>query len=135
MKEIYTHGIPAMPNSYHLTDDAINALTNLVNHKFYDLLKNSSLDDKLMILYQKRLDEYMMKQYPDLSNKMNSLSLILEEQVKNIEKRLKEIEKREKSVLKSESIYEDIYEMKDRMKVLDNFICNFKSKLKKAFDL
>jgi hypothetical protein len=135
MNEIYTHGIPAMPNAYKLTDDAINALTDLVNQRFDSLIKDSSFDKKIMIHYQKTLDEYMMKKYPDLSNRLNSLSLLLDEQSKSIQKSLKEMDKREKNVVKSESIYKEVYEMKDQLKKLDDFVINLKSKLKKAFEL
>ena len=120
---------------YELTPDAIRAMNALVESRFKKLLSDSTFDSKIMSMYTERLDKYMMKQYPDLSNRLNSVSLLLDEQAKNLSKSLKEIEKREKKLIKSESVYEDIYEMKDRMKVLDDFIITFKSKLKKAFDL
>ena len=120
---------------YELTPDAIRAMNALVESRFKKLLSDSTFDSKIMSMYTERLDKYMMKQYPDLSNRLNSVSLLLDEQAKNLSKSLKEIEKREKKLIKSESVYEDIYEMKDRMKVLDDFIITFKPKLKKAFDL
>ncbi len=135
MKEIYTHGIPAMPNSYSLTDDAVKALTDLVNRKFDKLISDSTFDEKIMKKYQSRLDEYMMKQYPDLSNRLNSLSLKLDEKEKILEKSLKNMTSREKNMIKSESVYEDIYKLRDEFKEIKKFVEEFQKKMKKVFEL
>ena len=126
---------PALKGSYKLSEDSIKAMQELVQIEFRKCLEKLSIDEEIMNRYQKQLDTYMMKQYPDLSNRLNSLSLVLDDQVKNLEKRLSQIEKREKVLVKSESLYQDVYAIKDRVKVLDDFICTFKSKMKKAFDL
>lgn len=133
MDEVYTHGIPAMPNSYKLTADAIKALTDLVDKKFYKLMSDDSFHDKVMVHYQKRLDEYMMKQYPDLSNRLNSLALKLDESCKKLEKNLKELNLREKSVVKSENLYEDVYNLRDEFKDIKKFFDEFQKKMKKVF--
>lgn len=135
MNEIETHNIPAMPNSYKLTDDAVRALTDLVNKRFDKLINDTVFDEKIMKKYQARLDEYMMKQYPDLSNRLNSLSLKLDEKEKIIEKSLKDIKTREKNVIKSESVYEDIYKIRDEFKEIKKFVDEFQKKMKKVFEL
>jgi len=124
-----------MPNSYRLTEDAVRALTDLVNKRFDKLICDSTFDEKIMKKYQARLDEYMMKQYPDLSNRLNSLSLKLDEKEKNIEKSIKEIMKREKNIVKSESIYEDVYKLRDEFKEIKKFVDEFQKKMKKVFEL
>jgi len=135
MKEIITNNIPAMPNSYKLTDDAIKALNDLVDKKFNKLISDSAFDEKIMVKYQSRLDEYMMKQYPDLSNRLNSLSLKLDEREKLIEKYLKNMTIREKNLIKSECIYEDVYNLRNDFKEIKKFFDEFQKKMKKAFDL
>lgn len=133
MNEIETHNIPAMPNSYRLSDDAVRALTDLVNKRFDKLISDSTFDEKIMKKYQSRLDEYMMKQYPDLSNRLNSLALKLDDHEKSIEKSIKEMTKREQNVIKSESVYEDIYKLRDEFKEIKEFIDEFQKKMKKVF--
>lgn len=135
MNEIETHNIPAMPNSYRLTEDAVRALTDLVNKRFDKLINDTVFDEKIMKKYQVRLDEYMMKQYPDLSNRLNSLSLKLDDHEKSIEKSLKDMMKREKNLIKSESIYEDVYKLRDEFKEIKKFVDEFQKKMKKVFEL
>jgi hypothetical protein len=135
MNEIETHNIPAMPNSYKLSEDSIRALTDLVNKRFDKLISDTVFDDKIMKKYQARLDEYMMKQYPDLSNRLNSLALKLDDHEKSLEKSLKDVMKREKNLIKSESVYEDIYKLRDEFKEIKKFVDEFQKKMKKVFEL
>ena len=135
MNEIVTNNIPAMPNSYRLTDDAIRALNELVDRKFNKLISDSTFDEKIMGKYQARLDEYMMKQYPDLSNRLNSLSLKLDEREKSLEKSIKSMATREKNVVKSESVYEDVYKLRDEFRETKKFVDEFQKKMKKVFEL
>jgi hypothetical protein len=135
MNEILTNNIPAMPNSYRLTADAVRALTDLVNIRFDKLISDSLFDEKIMNKYQARLDEYMMKKYPDLSNRLNSLSLKLDEKEKILENSIKNMTTREKAIVKSESIYEDVYKLRDEFKEIKKFLDEFKKKMKKVFEL
>ncbi len=121
--------------TYKLSAEAIKAVEDKVKARFEYLMNSKSFDEAILKKYQERLDEYMMKQYPDLSNRLNSLSLILDDKIKQVEKRLDAMKQREKLLVKSESLYEDFYDLKDRVRFLDDFICTFKSKLKKSFDL
>lgn len=120
---------------YKLTDDAIREMNALVERRFLKLMSDSTFDAKIMGMYTERLDKYMMKHYPDLSNKMNSLVLDLDARSKALSKSMKDLEKREKKTIKSDTAFEDIYYIKDKVKELEEFILNFKDKLKKAFDL
>lgn len=130
-----TNIIPAMPNTYKLTDDAIKAVRILVDQDVKSILRNLELEDIVFKRYQEQLDKYMMKQYPDLSNRLNSLSLILDEKAKLLEKKLKDIELREKKLVKSETLYEDVYDMRDQFKEIQKFFVDFQKKMKKVFEL
>jgi len=118
---------------YNLSDDSIKAVKELVNVTLENLLRNISLEDIVIKKYQTRLDEYMMKQYPDLSNRLNSMALSLQDTINKLEKREKEIATRMKSIAKSDSLYEDVYNLRDEVKVLKEVNEELMKKLKKAF--
>jgi predicted RNase H-like nuclease (RuvC/YqgF family) len=119
--------------NYELTDDAKKAVKVLVNSTLENLLKDVSLQDLVLKKYQNRLDEYMMKQYPDLSNRVNTMSLELKDSINKIEKREKEISLKMKSVVKTETLYEDVYKLRDELKEIKIMVEDFTKKLKKAF--
>lgn len=119
---------------YNLTDDAVTAVKTLVHSEVSRLIRNISLDEVVFKKYQEQLDKYMMKQYPDLSNRLNSLALLLDEKIKSIDKICKNLKDREKKVVTSETLYEDVYKMRDEMKSVMNFMETFQKKIKKVFE-
>ncbi len=120
-------------SNYSLTPDAIKAVKILVKATVENIIKNLSLDDMILKNYHSKLDEYMMKKYPDLSNHLSTLSLNLNDSIKKFEKREKEFLIREKKVMVSESAYEDIYKLRDEVKELKALNEELLKKLKKAF--
>lgn len=126
---------PIQTTKYKLTDDAISAVKELVRTEVQRLLNTICLDEVVYKEYQKTLDKYMMKQYPDLSNRVNQMSLDLKDSVNNIEKKLKDLIFREKNIAKSESLYEDVYKIRDEFKIMKETLEKLSKNIKKAFDI
>jgi hypothetical protein len=121
--------------TYKLSDDAIRCVKDLVDTRMRKFINDIEFDSKIIKKYHERLDQYMMKQYPDLSNRLNSLALNLDSTCKNVEKKLKDISCREKKVVTSETLYEDVYKMRDEFKELKKTIEDFQKKMKKVFEI
>lgn len=129
------NNIPNTISKYKLTEDSISAVKIIVEKEFEILLKNISLDEKIYKKYQKDLDTYMMKQYPDLSNRLNQMALNLNDSIKKIEEDLKYINRKEKIIIKSDSVYEDIYKIRDEFQEIKKNFEKMSKNLKKAFEL
>ena len=108
----------ALQGTYKLTPDAIRAVEELVAKRFKKIISNISLDEVVFKKYQEQLDTYMMKQYPDLSNVLNSLALNLKSTIEKINDDLKDMKFRQKAFVKSENLYKDVYELRDEVKKL-----------------
>lgn len=126
---------PALQGTYKLTDDAVRCVIDLVDKRMTKHLNDLEFNDKITKKYQERLDQYMIEQYPDLSNRLNSLALNLDDRSKQLEKKLKDISSREKQLVISESLYEDVYKMRDEFKEMKKFLEDFQKKMKKVFEL
>ena len=119
--------------NYRLSDDSIKAVKKLVHATLEHLLDKISLEEILLKKYQAQLDAYMMKQYPDLSNRLNQMALDLKDNYNKFDKKLSHLIIREQKVAKSNSIYEDVYKMRDEMKEIKTLNEELSKKIKKAF--
>lgn len=81
------------------------------------------------------VNEFMKKNYPDVSNsivlKFKELEKIIETHKQNVDKTKSKLEK----VIQSDSIYEDVYKLRDEFKEIQKFMDGFKKKVKKAFEI
>ncbi len=134
-KEIIPEIPPALQGSYRLSEDAIRAIRELVHSTMKLSINNMDLDEKVLKKYQEQLDTYMMKQYPDLNNRVSQLALDLKDKINKLEDAAKNLKLREKTVVKSDSIYEDVYKLRDEFKEINKFVDEFHKKMKKVFEL
>lgn len=132
-KEIIPEIPPALQGSYRLSEDAIRAVQELVHSTMKLSINNMDLDEKVLKKYQEQLDKYMMKQYPDLSNRLNQLALDLKDKINKLEELAANLKLREKNVAKSDSLYEDVYAMRDEFKEIKKYLEAFDKKMKKVF--
>ncbi len=65
------------------------------------------------------------KTHPDFNDSITKV-------IAKLDKRADELAKKTKLVVKSDTLYEDVYRMKDELKGLVNFIDGFRKKLKQA---
>ena len=65
------------------------------------------------------------KTHPDFNNSISKAII-------KLDKRADELDKKTKTVIKSDSLYEDVYRMKDEVKGLVQFVDGFRKKIKQA---
>lgn len=81
-----------------------------------------------------RIDKYLSETYPDFHRSLTEMVKSLEIRTKEMEKRDEKIKKEAASICKSNSLFEDVYRMRDEMFEIRNFMNEFKKKFKKLFD-
>lgn len=132
-----THSIEQwMLNKYPEFDNSlIHKMRNLGHQqeKLNDLIR--SYESKLKINEENfvkkitdQINDFLSKEYPDIDNKLSNL-------VKKLEKNEKLMEEKLKTVVKSDSLYEDVYKMRDDFKEMKKFMDGFSKKIKKAFEV
>lgn len=72
------------------------------------------------------INRYLEKEYPKLNK---DLVLV----AKRLEKKAEELDKEVKSIVKSNSLYKDVYEIRDEMVILRKSVGEFTERLKKVF--
>jgi len=76
----------------------------------------------------KQINEFLAKDYPDIDGRLREMVERLERNSLNMEAKLKK-------VVDSQSLYEDVYKMRDEFKEIQKFMESFKKKIKKAFEV
>lgn len=82
-----------------------------------------------------QINEFLKKDYPDISNSLSRSAKELEKAVKRHEENTVKIKKKLDEVVKSESVYEDVYKLRDEFKIIQKFFDGFQKKIKKAFEV
>lgn len=94
----------------------------------------NSLKEKHNNFILGQIDEFLSKNYPDISNRLVVKTIELENLIEKHQKNVLKIESRLDKIIKSDMLYEDVYKMRDEFKVMQKFIDEFKKKIKKVFD-
>ncbi len=80
-----------------------------------------------------QVEKFMAEKYPDVSNVMAMNAKNLQSMIERHEACVKGFEKRNAKVISTESLYQDVYVMRDHMMELRKKVDDFTSKLKKIF--
>jgi hypothetical protein len=81
-----------------------------------------------------QVNEFLKKDYPDISNSLTLTAKELQKTAKKQDEYAEKTIKRLAAVVKSDSLYEDVYKMRDEFKEIQKFIDGFKKKIQKAFE-
>jgi len=81
----------------------------------------------------KDVNDFLMKEYPDLDKSLKMTAKNAENRLKKLEKKIKEMEQIHKHLKISDSICEDVYKMRDEFKQIKKFLEEFKTQVKRAF--
>lgn len=76
----------------------------------------------------KQINNFLAKDFPDIDGRLKILAEKLEKNAQKVEEKLKK-------VVDSQSLYEDVYKLRDEFKTIQTFIDGFQKKIKKAFDI
>lgn len=111
-------------------------MQNKVASQNQEMLMKIENEKKNLLEYtQKRIIEFLGKEYPDLSGKLMSYGLNLEAMIKKHEKNAIKIEKQLEKVVSSQTLYEDFYKMRDELKEMRKFVENFTNNFKKLLNV
>lgn len=80
-----------------------------------------------------QINDYIKKVYPDMCDRVKNATESLEKTVTKHERNVKLIEEKLKKIVNSDALYEDVYKMRDEMKVLSKSVDDFTKKFKKVF--
>lgn len=105
-------------------------LTSFHNHN------QTVLKDKEVTLeyFKTEIKRFLAEDYPDMSGKLSQIAEKLEHTLKKHDKNYEKIEKNIEKIIDSGSLYEDVYKMRDDMKILQKSVDGFTKKLKKVFE-
>ncbi len=99
-------------------------LESINEHKrFLEKEKHDYLIDVI-----KQINQFLEKDYPDIDGNLKKMS-------KKIERNIIQCEETIKNVISSNSIYEDINQLKSEYKEIKMFIDGFKNNIKKVLDI
>lgn len=79
------------------------------------------------------ISQYMNKTYPDLSDKVYLVGQEIKMQANTVKKELKYVEEKLKTLTNHQSLCDDVYAMRDKMKELEKTFTDFKKKMKDFF--
>ena len=119
--------------------DKINQLKKTqieINNHFHDRQKElEAIKERHLNFITAQLNEFLKKDYPDISHSLSLSAKELEKAIKVNDQNAENIRKKLEKVVKSDSLYEDVYKMRDEFKEMQNFMDGFKKKIKKAFEV
>lgn len=81
-----------------------------------------------------QIEEFLKKNYPDISNSLTLTTKELQKIAKKQDENAEKITKRLSNVIKSDTIYEDVYKLRDEFKEIQKFFDGFKKKIQKVFE-
>lgn len=93
---------------------------------FVENIKN--LESNFIDKSQKQINDHIKNEYPELNKDLSSLSKKLKIQAEKTDAKLKE-------TIKSDTLYEDVYKLRDEFKEIQKFMESFKKKIQKAFEI
>lgn len=82
-----------------------------------------------------QINEFLEKDYPEISKKLKASSILLEKAVEKHDKNSKDIEKKLKTLIQSDTLCEDVYKLRDEFREVKKFMDGFKDNVKKAFKI
>jgi hypothetical protein len=105
----------------------------------------NSLKEESLLWFKTEMKKFMETEYPDVSSKLLSMAEQLEKDLKNLhdeEKKFKKVCDKKMnefdSILANIKLYtslcEDVYQLRDKMEVIQKEVSVFTKKLKKAFE-
>lgn len=104
----------------------------LVQNFQNDLQKDAETIKERLI---ERVNDFIKKEHPDLHDCLKkevlNINKVIQQHKKNVEKTKDVLEK----AVKSSSLYEDVYKMRDEFSEIKNFMNSFQTKIKKAFEI
>jgi len=119
--------------------DKLNQLKNTqieINNYFHDRKKElEAIKERHLNFITAQVNEFLKKEYPDISRSLTLSAKELEKAIKVHDQNAEKIRKKLETVIKSETLYEDVYKMRDEFKEIQNFMEGFKKKIKKAFEV
>lgn len=83
----------------------------------------------------KEVNDFLMKEYPDLDKSLKMTAKNVENKQKKLEDRIKTTELLQSKSKINDSICEDVYKMRDEFKEIKKFLDEFKTQVKKAFQI
>lgn len=100
-------------------------------------LKNSleSLKEKHLNFITGQINEFMKKDYPEIDKSLNLTAKELQKVARKQDEYAEKVTARLKGVVKSDTLFEDVYKMRDEFKEIQKFIEGFKKKIQKAFEI
>ena len=81
------------------------------------------------------IDSFLKKEYPDISSKLTEIAKTLDNRTKTMGIKDKEMNEKLNKIVQSNSIYEDVYKLRDEFKEIQKFMEGFQKKLKKVFEI
>ena len=82
-----------------------------------------------------QVNEFLKKEYPDLNRSLTLKQKEFEKLILKHEKNVEMMANKLNKVIKSDSLYEDVYKMRDEFKEMKKFMDSFSKKIKKAFEV
>lgn len=92
-----------------------------------------ALKEKHFNFISGKINEFLTKNYPDLNNTLILTTQELAENVKAHKKCLEKLNEKLQTVIKSDSVYEDMYSLRDQMREMKKSNDDFMNKMKKVF--
>jgi chromosome segregation ATPase len=131
-----------MLNQYPLFDEALAKKIHVLETQFQIARKvvadhtKTIEENKVLQLdfFKQEINRFLSLEHPGVASKLFNLSENLEKLSKKIQKSNDEVEKKLKKVIDCQSLYEDVYKMRDEMKNVQKEWKSFSEKLKKIFN-
>lgn len=98
--------------------------TQIREHK--SIIENEKQD--FIIHVTKQINEFLEKDYPDIDGRLKIL-------LQKLEKNSQKVDEKLKKIISSESLYQDVYKMRDEFNEMKKFMESFSKKIKKAFEI
>lgn len=107
-----------------------------INNHFHERKKElEAIKERHLNFITAQINEFLKKDYPDVSRSLCLSAKELEKAIKVHDQNSEKIRKKLDTVIKSDSLYEDVYKMRDEFKEIKKFIESFSKKIKKAFEV
>lgn len=118
-----THKIESLS---HLQKQVENECKSTIN-------KMLAEKDSLLKYFKEEINKFLSQEYPGVSSRLSNLAGDLEVMAKKLNQKDEEIGKKLKKVISSDSAYQDIFKIRDEMKVLQKEWEVLSKKLKSLF--
>jgi len=82
-----------------------------------------------------KIENFLSETYPDISNILAKSIIDIGKTIEKYEKNQEKLQEKLQSMVKSETLFEDVYKLRDEFKEIKKFYEGFSKKIKKAFDV